>query len=348
MLLGHFLHLISDTIPAPRAPEELKPGNIVVAVADMQQLKETGLPTEIRFGIVCDDGDVICQFCESEGEVIPEHPQFSIKKLSLDDFTEKSMLVYVIPFECQLGSDIVIMSAKMHIGLTYYELRSYPGDDFVAECLSGLSAEELMQKTPIAGQHWWTPLHMTLRQGLKWLGVDVPSDWLPEAADVQVFDQTHHGIAIEGNQVIHFSTRRVPDGSNRIKADSLKEFRSIGDDTHGGSPVKYKEETTEQRLSSRNRAVWIFCHSGRWERYNLMDNNCEHFSRYCRVGKKESRQVIAAVMEALGALITILPRSLPFQPLIIALGLLMKNGARVLGRPEAARDSLAESLFIIE
>lgn len=351
MLLGYFFQWINGDMSVPANPEELEPGSVVVAVADMQSLRETGLPCPLRFGIITETAEIICQWCENASDEIPELPQFTVKKLDVDTFKKEGGQLYAFPRTGKPGlrdPKMVLMAAKMRIDLTYHELRSFPGDDFVQECLTGHSPDELIEKEPNAGQHWWTPLQMTLRQGLKWLGVDVPDGWLPQAADVQVFDQTHHGIAIEGEQVIHFSTRRVPGGANRIKTDSLREFRSIGDDDRSGSPVKYKEETPEQRLRCRNRAVWVFCHADSWGSYNLMDNNCEHFSRYCRVGRKESRQVIAAVLEALGALVEILPKSLPFRPLIIALGLLMKNGARVLGRPEAAREDPEGATLMIE
>ena len=338
MLLGHFLKQIEQSAPPLASPEALVPGCVVVAVGHMQQLRDTGLPCAVRFGIVDHHRNIICQRCVTESAAVPEAPEFIIHRLPIQEFMGdyKELYLYDIPDNRSIES--ILMSARMHVGIAYYRLRSYPGDDFVAECLTGLSSEELVAQDSKIGQHWWTPLQMTLRQGLKWLGIDVPTGWLPDVADVQVFDQTHHGIAIEGAQVIHFSTCRVPDDSNRIKTDSLHEFRSIGDNENSGSAVKYKTETPELRLNSRNRAVWVLCHAESWGRYNLMDNNCEHFSRYCRVGKKESRQVVAAVMEAMGVLMSSLPKSLPFRPLIIALGLIMKNGARVLGRPEAAKE----------
>lgn len=347
MLLGHFLQYIAQQNLAPANADTLVPGSVVLAAGNLQQLKDTGLPCRLRFGVVVNAQEVICQCCETESDKVPEKPEFLIKRISFEDFAGEGTELYTLDTQDKYKPDSVLMAAQMREGICYYCLRSYPGDDFVAECLTGLSHEEQVEQESRTGQHWWTPLQMTLRQGLKWLGFDVPQGWLPDAADVQVFDQTHHGIAIEGDHVIHFSTRRVPDGSNKIKADSLKEFRSIGDDDQSGSPVKYKEETAEQRLRSRNRAVWVFCHADSWGGYNLMENNCEHFSRYCRAGKKESRQVIAAALGALGALMTSLPRSMPFRPLIIALGLIIKNAPIVLGRPEAAKEELpppAESL----
>lgn len=338
MLLGHFLHNILENKPEPAAADTLQPGTAVVAVDNMQQLRETGLPCSLRFGIVSKEQQIICQCCITESDTVPKSPEFIIRKLDIQEFMGNEGELYTFHIPESLDAYEVQLKAAMRVGRSYHRLRSYPGDDFVAECLTGLSSEELVEQDSKIGQHWWTPLQMTLRQGMKWLGLGKYTPLLPNSADIQVFDQTHHGIAIEGDHVIHFSTRRVPDGSNRIKADSLQEFRSIGDNESSGSAVKYKVETPEQRLTSRNRAVWVFCHAESWGGYNLMDNNCEHFSRYCRVGKKESRQVIAAALEAMGALMASLPKSTPFRPLLIALGLLMKNGARLLGRPEPAKD----------
>lgn len=331
MLLGYFLNHISKAEPQPVELKDLAPGSVVVAVENMQQLRETGLPCVIRFGIVESDKTIICRCCESENI---EAPKFIVRKLSAEKFAGDGMPLYTCPIETAQTPDMVQYTARVNVGIESYRLCSYPGDDFVAECLSGLEAEDIAGKLPEAGQHWWTPLKMTLREGLNWLGWKTPAGWLPDAADVQVFDQTHHGIAIESGQVIHFSTRRVPDGKNSIKADSLKEFRDIGDDAdNAGGPVKYKVETAEQRLISRNRAVWVFCHAADWGAYDLATNNCEHFSRYCRVGRKESRQVIGATMEALAALMTLIPKEAPYYALIMALRLLIQYLGRILGTP---------------
>ena len=337
MLLGYFLHNILENKPEPAAADTLQPGAAVVAVGNMQQLRETGLPCSLRFGIVSKEQQIICQCCVSEADTVPESLEFIIRKMDIQEFTGGNAELYTCHIPGSLDACEVQLKAAMRVGTQTYQFRSYPGDDFVAECLTGLSALELARQSPRAGQHWWTPLRMTLRQGMRWLGVGKYASLLPDSADVQVFDQTHHGIAIEGDQVIHFSTRRVPDESNKIKTDSLKEFRSIGDDTNSGSPVKYKEETAEIRLTSRNRAVWIFCHAHAWGGYNLADNNCEHFSRYCRAGWKESRQVVAAAMELVGLILASLPEYLPF-PLTRLLGSLIRGGAHKLGRPEPMQE----------
>ncbi len=337
MLLGHFLHNLLENKPEPAAADTLQPGTAVVAVDNMQQLRETGLPCSLRFGIVSKEQQIICQCCITESDTVPESPEFIIRKLDIQEFAGSDGELYTCQVPGSLDAHEVQLKAAMRVGRSYYHLRSYSGDDFVVECLTGLSALELAEQSPRVGQHWWTPLRMTLRQGMKWLGGGKYASLLPDSADVQVFDQTHHGIAIEGDQVIHFSTRRVPDESNKIKTDSLKEFRSIGDDTNSGSPVKYKEETAEIRLTSRNRAVWIFCHAHAWGGYNLADNNCEHFSRYCRAGRKESRQVVAAAMELGGLILGSVPEYLPF-PLTRLLGSLIRGGAHKLGRPEPMQE----------
>ncbi len=333
MFLGYFLNHLSKAEPQPVELKDLVPGSVVVAVENMQQLRETGLPCAIRFGIVDADQTIICRCCESENI---EEPKFIVKKLPEEKFAGNGMRLYTCPTESAKALDMVLYTARVNVGLESYHLCSYPGDDFVAECLSGLEVEQMAEKIPAAGQHWWTPLKMTLREGLNWLDWKTPAGWLPEAADVQVFDQTHHGIAIEGGQVIHFSTRRVPDGKNSIKADSQEEFLDIGSGTENtGGPVKYKVETVEQRLKSRNRAVWVFCHAAAWGSYDLATNNCEHFSRYCRVSKKESRQVIGATMEAIALLMDLIPKAMPYNLVLTALSLLLKYLGRILGTPTA-------------
>ena len=315
MLLGYFLKQIGQTEPQAVTPEELQPGSVVVAVANMQQLREIGLPCAMRFGIVESEKIVICRCPESESM---DTPNFKVKRLSMAEFAGEGMTLYRCHVEGDRSRMGILMKAQMqaNAGPRSRKLCSYPGDDFVAECISNSPEAERVQQLGGMGQHWWTPLKMTLKESLKWIGMESWSDKLPEKANLQVFDQTHHGVAIEGEQVIHFSTRRVPDGTNHIKTDSLPMFRAIGDETTAGSPVHYDEETPEQRLLCRNRAVWVFFHSAEWGTYNLAANNCEHFSRYCRIGKKESLQVKAAVMKALALLLGMIPH---IRPLAIAL-----------------------------
>lgn len=333
MLLGYFFKQIRQEAPREVRPGEPAPGSIVVAVEKMEQLRETGLPCAMRFGIVETAQIIIWQRCESEKL---EEPNFKVQRMSVAEFAS-GMPIYECAIEGGRLRDKVLMRAQIFVGRRTRELCSYPGDDFAAECVSGLTSEEMAEERGGLGQHWWTPLKMGLKESLTWLGWDGAANKLPEAGNLQVFNQTHHGIAIEAEQVIHFSTCRVPDGSNQIKTDSLRDFRAIGDDCEAaGSPVLYKEETPEQRLSCRNRAVWVLFHAAEWGGYHLFTNNCEHFSRYCRVGKKESRQVVAAVVQALTALLAMLPRSVPYSPLIGALVVAVNRLAKITGKPTPA------------
>lgn len=348
MLLGYFFRQISEMAPRLVELRDVEPGSVVVAVEQLSRLRETGLPCVIRFGIAVSEDQVICRCCECEDI---ENPSFVVKSMSCEEFCSPGMSMYECRVESSSSRSMIILRAKMYVGIRTDDLCSYPGDDFAAFCVSGLEPEELAEKLPDMGQHRWTPLKMRLRESLTWLGWKTPAGWLPQAADVQVFDQTHHGISIEAQQVIHFSTRRVPDGTNCIKTDSLQEFNDIDNgEVKLGAPVLYKEETTEQRLRCRNRAVWVFCHADRWGGYDLFSNNCEHFSRFCRVGKKESRQVIAAVVGAFSALLSMLPRSLPYRPLIGALSIMLNNVARLAGKPASAKEKLplkTDSRFLL-
>lgn len=324
MLLGYFLKQIGQTEPQAVTPEELQPGSVVVAVANMQQLREIGLPCAIRFGIVENSQSVICRCPESESM---EAPNFKVKRLSMAEFAGGGMTLYRCHVEGERSRMAVLLKAQMqaNAGTRSRKLCSYPGDDFVADCISNSPEAERVQQLGGMGQHWWTPLKMSLKASLKWMGLESWSDKLPEKANLQVLDLTHHGIAIEGEQVIHFSTRRVPDETNLIKTDSLPMFREIGDETTAGSPVHYDEETPEQRLLCRNRAVWVFFHSDEWGTYNLAANNCEHFSRYCRIGKKESLQIKAVIMKALEVVLGVIPNTLCPTPLSIAMRAILKK-----------------------
>ena len=121
----------------------------------------------------------------------------------------------------------------------------------------------------------------------------------------------HHGILIEDNWVIHFARCRVPDNSNQIKLDTLDTFCNITPYAEPGGPCDYKEDTEYKRILHRNRAVWILFHAKEWGSYNLFTNNCEHMSRACKVGRKQSAQVTNGVAQtALAALGLLFPGSI--------------------------------------
>lgn len=343
-MLGYFLKdLQADRLSRVENPAQLEPGTAVVSVSNPEQLKTTGLPCELRFGIVASCYGVMCQTCIQEDI---EAPVFRINQLSFAEFAKEGAVIYILACDSGRDPSRVLVDAMARYMSTIRSLRSYPGDDFVAECMTGLTSRELLERDCAAGQHWVTPLEMTGYECLKWLGVPVEKFAGIEYLHKPLLNQTHHGIAIEGGQVIHFSTRRVPDGKNCIKSDTQKEFCNITANRNEGGPVKYASESSANLYSSRNRAVWVFCHAENWGVYNLATNNCEHFSRYCRAGRKESRQVIAAVVEALGELISILPCKGRAALLIPLIGTPLKALSKMIGTPTRAH--VPDSSFVDE
>lgn len=211
-------------------------------------------------------------------------------------------------YALQSSDDMTIMSVNIHeraaryVGNLYLNLRSYPGDDFVHECIWGRSISEQCETDESIGQHWWTPLYYTANEL-----VELASDALrthlppvlPESLNPELLHFVHHGISIESGWLIHFATSRVPENKNRIKLDTIATFCDITPQAEPGGPLFYKRDTAFTREQTRNRAVWILFHEKEWGKYNLIWNNCEHFCRMCKVGRKESRQVQKAVGKTL-------------------------------------------------
>ena len=271
----------------------LEIGTLVIAVRAPGQLRENGLLAGLRFGITSDSNQVICQQCVCEDM---DAPRFEIRKYPLDDFCDSGWILFSLQKieGTSGGPEQWHHRATKELGTVYLDLRSYPGDDFVAECVYGETSYNRRQDDSSMGQHWWTPLYYTLSE-LQELVEDALNAKLPRIVPGEINPEMlhfiHHGITIEDGWVIHFASCRVPDNKNRVKLDTLETFCSITPYAEAGGPLPYRKEDVVQRLMARNRAVWILFHEKEWGKYNLIWNNCEHFSRMCKVGRRESRQV---------------------------------------------------------
>lgn len=88
---------------------------------------------------------------------------------------------------------------------------------------------------------------------------------------------THHAIYIGNGSIVHYN--KCADDGISIHRVSLEEF-AAGDDiqvmSEKNSPLKYTQEEAVRRALRR---------VGETE-YHLLDNNCEHFVRWCRSGSK--------------------------------------------------------------
>lgn len=113
----------------------------------------------------------------------------------------------------------------------------------------------------------------------------------------------HHAIAIEQNFVIHF---------NRHQGETCKPYISLDpfDDLKKPFKVVYEHEDFKNRLETRNKALLVFAGSERFKEYNLFQNNCEHFARWCKTGEHKSKQVTSGMID-IGILIASILAKLP-------------------------------------
>lgn len=328
-MLGTFLQILCGNSPCQL--QEIEPycegaslaaGQPLVAIETPELLRETGLPCDLRFGIADERLQVIVQQSEGDGMV---QPSFRIKRTELHNFAPRGWKLYTVDAEAlQIDLAATHSRAIACLGNVHKVLRSYPGDDFLTECLSGESFAAHVRRNPTIGQHWWTPLRYNITE-LQQLaedatGLRLPSIY-PDKINPALLKFRHHGIAIEENWVIHFATCRVPNKKNRVKLDTLNTFCNITPYENFGEPCHYKNDTEYSRQLHRNRAVWILFHSEEWGHYNLITNNCEHLSRMCKVGRRESAQVKQGIAgTALAAASTFIPGG-PIARALAAIGL---------------------------
>ena len=307
--------------------QKLQAGEIVVSVYDLDKLKQTGLPTGLRFGIAAEEESVICQCCEKEDLT---EPQFVVKLLSLKCFCSDGWRVYILRRmnQTEASLPVIYRRAKNELGTAYHNLRSYPGDDFVRECYASQNVVDNCLNDTRIGQHWWTPLYYNVKELQTELaravhesiGAKISLPKPPENLNVACLHFRHHGIMIEDGWVIHFARCRVPNQTNQVKLDSLETFCNITPYAEPGEACEYKNDVEYKRVIHRNRAVWLLFHSEEWGKYNLFTNNCEHFSRFCKVGRRESAQVRNGVAQAAITALTFLTPGGFTTKIVAALG----------------------------
>ena len=103
---------------------------------------------------------------------------------------------------------------------------------------------------------------------------------------------THHGIFISEDSVIHFAppgnTDVLDPSKARVINTPLNEFLK-----GGVLEVRvYTDEELKRKRSPKAIVAEALAHLGEGG-YNIISNNCEHFSNLCAFGKKESNQVEA-------------------------------------------------------
>jgi len=92
----------------------------------------------------------------------------------------------------------------------------------------------------------------------------------------------HHGIDLGDGTVVHFSGEPLRWRDARVVCDSLEDFcQGVRPETvsHEGD-IRDIEDTIATAMAHVGQAG-----------YQLWTNNCEHFARYCKTGRRESVQV---------------------------------------------------------
>ena len=123
---------------------------------------------------------------------------------------------------------------------------------------------------------------------------------IPLPGDVVVADRglyKHYGIYVGGGKVIHYSAGR----GIELDAEKAKIIESPLADFLEGSGL-YVEESDEpgafppDRVVDRARSMVGKLHG----EYNIVFNNCEHFTHWCKYGTKESGQVNTVLKAVVG------------------------------------------------
>ena len=101
----------------------------------------------------------------------------------------------------------------------------------------------------------------------------------------------HHGIYVSDDEVIQYAS---PKGSE-ISPETALIISTTLDEFLKGGVVEVREYDNNELNKVRSKDEIVkFAKSqlgtGLGE-YNLIDNNCEHFSNYCAFGEKKSNQV---------------------------------------------------------
>lgn len=349
-MLGDFLKDFRDKELRALSAEEVKklpPGTALVAIENPDHLRAGGLPSDIRFCIRAAEADTV--LLQNPISYDWDKPLFQIIRFPVEMLPRHYFIYAGLENATPAG---ILQRAESRLDEILHELRSFIGDDFVDECITGEKAEDLFARyVPESGQHWWTPLIVDrgfildqtcvalneakqnatkpmekyrisiLQKSLNFLKTRISKDAnLPQVE--------HHGILIERGRVIHFS-------AHHIRADLFTKFMDTTDNTPPGGTAAGKNEQAEvqERLYTRNRAVWVFAREGRepgyWGKYNLFLNNCEHFSRACRENRRASCQVIDNSIKALQKLLGVAP-----LPGIGALVAAVANALLELTRPQ--------------
>ncbi len=94
---------------------------------------------------------------------------------------------------------------------------------------------------------------------------------------------THHGLYVGNSKVIHYAGLAKRFCAAPIEIVSLKEFSL-------GRTIYLKEYSPQQRKFTRDEIAQRALDRVGENYYSIVNNNCEHFVRWCITGKHKSRQ----------------------------------------------------------
>lgn len=293
--------------------DEIRPGEPIVAVYRHEKLVNCGLVDGIKFGIKSSAISIILQVPlhhkkkHKESLDFLKEPGFAIREISLTEFQHGWEICTYEP-EGFDTPEISLERAKEMLGISYHNLRSYPGDDFVQQCASGITSLQYFTRNAVIPCHHETVLSLNFYLGLKYLRLKMDlQDWEKKILTKEIHRVAHHGLRIEGEHVVHFSQTRMQDFEGRIKLDSINDF--IEEDVC--KEVTHPQWIPEVQMLARNRAVYILTHRHEWGKYSFLKNNCEHFCYFCCEEIKKSTQVSQAAHTLIKKLIQTLPLLLP-------------------------------------
>lgn len=101
---------------------------------------------------------------------------------------------------------------------------------------------------------------------------------------------SHHGIYVQEDYVIHFAAK---DANNELNPELARIIVTTFQEFLKGGVCEVREYSTLEEAKRRkpeeivNYAMTCIGNGG----YNLVTNNCEHFSNECAFGEKTSEQV---------------------------------------------------------
>jgi len=105
---------------------------------------------------------------------------------------------------------------------------------------------------------------------------------------VRRFGYWHHGVDCGDGTVIHYSGELLKRSDSAVQQTTLENFAKGGKIETVNYGVCDAPDAVIQRAKSRLNE----------SDYRFFSNNCEHFARWCKTGRAESRQVNRALRAA--------------------------------------------------